>query len=308
MKIGIIGGSGYIGGEILRILLLHPNVEVTAVVSRQHAGEYVYKVHPNLRKQTMLKFTPLDIQQLKTTCDLIFTATPHGATADLVSKLLESGLKVIDMSADFRLKDPRDYEKWYGWKHGHPELLKESVYGMPELHREEIKNARLVACPGCMSTAAILALAPIAKTDVIERDRIVIDVKVGSSGEGTTPSLASHHPERFSGVRVYSVFGHRHIAEIEQELNALSEAPILVSFTPHAVNMVRGVLATVHVFLRRNLEVPEVWKLYRSLYQNEPFIRLVRENTGLYRLPNPSVLTVRTTVTSGLSLTLGRRG
>ena len=290
MKIGIIGGSGYTGGEILRILLLHPMAEVTAVVSRQHAGDYIFKVHPNLRKQTMLKFIPLDVQQLKKTCDLVFTATPHGATVNLVSKLLEVGLKVIDMSADFRLKNPLDYEKWYGWKHSKPELLKESVYGLPELHREEIRKSRLIACPGCMSTATVLALAPVIKTDAIEKDKIVVDVKVGSSGTGATPTLASHHPERFGGVRVYNVYDHRHIAEIEQELNSLSEEPVTISFTPHAVNMVRGILATIHVFLKKVLEVPDVWRLYRSLYQNEQFIRLVRENKGLYRLPNPNIV------------------
>lgn len=290
MRIGIIGGSGYIGGELLRILLLHQKVEVTAVVSRRYAGEYVFRAQPNLRKQTTLKFIPLDIQNLKQTCDLIFTATPHGATVDLVSKLLEAGLKVIDMSADFRLKNPADYERWYHWKHNNPELLKESAYGLPELHREEIKNARLIACPGCMSTASVLGLAPVVKAGVIEENRIVVDAKVGSSGGGAAPTPASHHPERFGGVRAYNVFGHRHIAEIEQELNALSEKPVTVSFTPHAVNMVRGILATIHVFPRKDLTIPDVWKLYRAFYQNEPFVRLVRDNKGLYRLPNPSIV------------------
>ncbi|MFH0749164.1 MAG: N-acetyl-gamma-glutamyl-phosphate reductase [Candidatus Bathyarchaeota archaeon] len=290
MRIGVIGGSGYIGGELLRILLLHPKVEVTTIVSRQHMGEYVFKVHPNLRKQTMLKFSPLDIQQIKMACDLVFTATPHGASVNLVPTLLEAGLKVIDMSADFRLKDSVDYEKWYGWSHSHPELLKEAVYGLPELHREEIRKSRLIACPGCMSTATILALAPIVHPDAIDRTKIVVDVKVGSSGTGTTPTLSSHHPERFGGVRAYNVYGHRHIAEIEQELNLLSKEPISISFTPHAVNMVRGLLTTIHVFLKEDLNISDVWKLYRSLYQNEPFIRLIRENKGLYRLPNPNII------------------
>jgi len=290
MKIGIIGGSGYIGGELLRILLLHPKVEVTAVVSRQYAGEYLYRVKPNLRKQTTLKFVPLEIEYLKKNCDLVFTATPHGATVNLASKLLEAGLKVIDMSADFRLKNPADYEKWYGWKHSNPSLLGEAVYGLPEFHREEIRKARLIACPGCMATVTILSLAPVVKAGVVEKDRIVVDAKIGSSGGGSAPSPASHHSERFGGVRVYNVFGHRHIAEIEQELNALAEEPVTISFTPHAVNMVRGILATSHVFLKKDLTVPDVWRLYRSLYQNEPFVRLVRENKGLYRLPNPNIV------------------
>lgn len=290
MKVGIIGGSGYIGGELLRILLHHPNVEVTVVVSRRYVGEYVFRAQPNLRKQTMLKFLPLDIQNLKKSCDLVFTATPHGSAVDLVPKLLDAGLTVIDMSADFRLKNPSDYERWYGWKHNHPNLLKESVYGLPELHREEIKNARLIACPGCMSTLSILSLAPVVKEGVIEGDRVVVDIKIGSSGGGITPTPASHHPERFGGVRAYSVFGHRHIAEIEQELNLLVDEPIKTSFTAHAVNMIRGILATVHVFLKRDLAVPDVWRLFRSFYQNEPFIRIVRDSRGLYRLPNPNIL------------------
>jgi len=290
MKIGIIGGSGYTGGELLRLLLLHPNVEVTAVVSRTHAGSYVFKSHPNLRKQTMLKFMPLDLSKLKKNCDLVFTATPHGATLNLVSNLLETGIKVIDMSADFRLKTASDYEKWYGWKHSKPELLKDSVYGLPELHREQIRSSHLIACPGCMATAAILALAPIVSRDFIHKDKIVVDVKVGSSGSGSTPTLASHHPERFGGVRAYNVYDHRHIAEIEQELKSFSDDPIIVSFTPHSVNMVRGILATIHLFLKQDLQIPEIWRLYRGFYRDEPFIRIIRENQGIYRLPNSNLV------------------
>ena len=163
LRIGIIGGSGYVGSELLRLLLMHPQVEVTMVTSRQSAGEYIFNVHPNLRGLTQLKFVPQDMAELQKNCDLIFTATPHGGSVNLVPKLLEAGLKVIDMSADFRLKNPADYETYYGWKHAHPEMLKEAAYGLPELHREEIKKAKLVACPGCEATAAILGLAPIVK-------------------------------------------------------------------------------------------------------------------------------------------------
>lgn len=242
MRIGIIGGSGYVGSELLRLLLMHPQAEVTMVTSRQSAGEYVFNVHPNLRGLTQLKFVPLDIAELQRYCDLIFTATPHGGSVNLVPKLLEIGLKVIDMSADFRLKNPADYDAYYGWKHAHPEMLKEAAYGLPELHREEIKKTKLVACPGCMATTAILGLAPIIKAGLIDKDKIVVDLKVGSSGGGSKPTPSSHHPERFGGVRPYQVVGHRHTAEVEQELNALSSEPIKISFTPHAVNMVRGIL------------------------------------------------------------------
>jgi N-acetyl-gamma-glutamyl-phosphate/LysW-gamma-L-alpha-aminoadipyl-6-phosphate reductase len=289
LRIGIVGGSGYVGGELLRLLLLHPQVEVTIVTSRQSVGEYVFNVHPNLRGLTQLKFVPLDLAELENNCDLVFTATPHGGSVNLVPRLLEAELKVIDMSADFRLKNPDDYDKWYGWKHAHPELLEEAAYGIPEFHRQEIRGARLVACPGCMATATVLALAPVVKADLVEKNRIVVDVKIGSSGAGSKPSIASHHPERFSGVRPYKVIGHRHIAEIEQELNGLTDESVTVSFTPHAVNMVRGILATVHVFPKKPLTSKDVWKTLRGQYEGEPFIRFVKYQKGPYQLPDPKV-------------------
>ena len=289
LRIGIIGGSGYVGSELLRLLLLHPQAEVTMVTSRQSIEEYVFNVHPNLRGLTQLKFVPQDMAELQKNCDLIFTATPHGGSVNLVPKLLEAGLKVIDMSADFRLKNPADYETYYGWKHAHPEMLKEAAYGLPELHREEIKKAKLVACPGCEATAAILGLAPIVRAGLVDKDKIVVDLKVGSSGGGSKPSPASHHPERSSGVRPYKVVGHRHIAEVEQELNALTNEPIKISFTPHAVNMVRGILATIHTFPKQKLDNKDLWRAFRGMYGNEPFIRLVKYQKGPYQLPDPKV-------------------
>lgn len=290
VKVGIIGGSGYVGGELLRLLLSHPKVEVTMVTARKNAGEYVFNVHPNLRGATQLKFLPLNLSDIAKNCDLVFTAMPHGSSVNLVPKLLEMGLRVIDMSADFRLKNPEDYVKWYGWKHAHPEILKEAVYGSTELHRQEIKNARLIACPGCMAITTILGLAPIVKANVIEKDRIVVDAKIGSSGAGSKPSISSHHPERFGGVRPYKTVGHRHIAEMEQELNLLTNEPITISFSPHAVNIVRGILSTIHVFLTKPLTIKEIWKIYREQYQGEPFVRLVRYQKGPYQLPDPKVV------------------
>ncbi len=289
MRIGIIGGTGYVGGELLRILLMHPQVEVTMVTSRQSAGEYIFNAHPNLRGITQLKFVPQDIVELQKNCDIVFTATPHGSSQKLVPKLLEAGLKVIDMAADFRLKNPQDYETYYGWKHTHPELLKEAAYGLPELHREEIKQARLVGCPGCMATATILALVPIVKAGLVNSKHIVADLKVGSSGGGSKPTPASHHPERFGGVRPYQVVGHRHMGEVEQEANAVSTEPVTVSFTPHAVNMVRGILVTLHAFTKQPLEAKDVWKALRGTYGTEPFIRFVKYQKGCYQLPDPKV-------------------
>ncbi len=290
VKVGIIGGSGYVGGELLRLLLAHPKVEVVIVTARKNVGEFVFGVHPNLRGATQLKFTPLDLSKIGNICDLVFTAMPHGRSVNLVPKLLDEGLRVIDMSADFRLKNPADYVKWYGWEHTHSEFLKEAIYGLPELHREEIRKARLIACPGCMAIATILGLAPMVKADVLEKDRIVVDAKIGSSGAGSAPSLASHHPERFGGVRPYKPVGHRHIAEIEQELNLLTKEKVTISFSTHAVNIVRGILSTIHLFPTKSLTDKEVWKIYRSFYEGEPFVRLVRYKKGLHRLPDPKVV------------------
>ena len=289
LRVGVIGGSGYVGGELLRLLLPHPEIELTTVTSRANAGEFLFGIHPNLRGATQLKFSTPDFSHLTKNCDLVFTATPHGSAVKLVPQLLETGLRVIDMSADFRLKNPADYDKWYGWTHAHPELLIDAVYGLPELHRQEIKNAKLVACPGCMSTATILGLAPLVKAGAIETNRIVADVKIGSSGAGRKPTIASHHPERYGGVRPYKVVGHRHIAEIEQELNILTCDSVKVSFTPHAINMVRGILSTIHVFLKKPLITREIWKLYRAQYQGEPFVRFVKFKKGPYQLPDPKV-------------------
>jgi N-acetyl-gamma-glutamyl-phosphate/LysW-gamma-L-alpha-aminoadipyl-6-phosphate reductase len=200
------------------------------------------------------------------------------------------GLKVLDLSADFRLKDPDAYPKWYGWNHLAPKLLEGAVYGLPELHREKIKKAELVACPGCMAHASILALAPIIKADIIERGRIVVDTKIGSSGGGSEPTPAGHHPERFGGLRPYKVVGHRHTAEIEQELMSMGGSEVKIAFSPHAVNMARGILATCHVWLTQNVRERDIWRADRGFYDGEPFVRMVKYRKGLYQLPDPKVV------------------
>ncbi len=236
-----------------------------------------------------MKFTPLNLHELTEQCELVFLATPHGASKDIAPTLLENGVKIVDLSADFRLKEEADYPKWYGWEHDHPELLKEAVYGLPELHREEIKKADLIACPGCMASASILALAPIVKAGFIDKDKIVVDAKIGSSGGGSTPTPAGHHPERFGGLRPYKVVGHRHTAEIEQELNTVG-GEVKVALSPHSVNMARGILATCHVWPTQPLEDRDVWRAYRGFYADEPFIRIVKYRKGLYQLPDPKVV------------------
>ncbi len=290
MKAGILGASGYVGGELLRLLLQHPHVEVTVATSNKYAGEFIHRVHPNLRGVTNLKFVKSDLSIMLDKCDLLFAATPHGVSSTIMPQIVEMGLKIIDTSADFRLKDPEDYPRWYNWHHKCPELLEKVVYGLPELHREEIKNGQLVACPGCMAAGAILALAPIAKSGKIEKDRIIVDLKVGSSGSGAKPSRSSHHPEHYSVVRPYKPVGHRHTAEIEQELSGLAGGRVLVSLSAHAVNMVRGILATCHVFQTEPIPMIEIWRLYRQFYDGEPFIRFVRDKKGIYRYPDPKVV------------------
>jgi N-acetyl-gamma-glutamyl-phosphate/LysW-gamma-L-alpha-aminoadipyl-6-phosphate reductase len=290
MKVAVFGASGYVGGEILRLLLRHQQVEVVAATSNTYAGEFVHRVHPNLRGHTTLKFVKSDIAKIISNCDLLFSATPHGISSTFMSQVLETGLKVIDSSADFRLKNPEEYPKWYKWVHRSPELLQKAVYGLPELHREEVKKAQLVAVPGCMAVGGILALAPIVKSGKVERDRIVADFKVGSSGAGARPSLSSHHSEHYSIVRPYKPVGHRHTAEIEQELSALAGDKILVSMSAHAVNMVRGILSTCHVFPKETISSADIWRLYRDFYAGEPFIRLVRDVKGNFRYPDPKIV------------------
>jgi len=287
-KIAVLGGSGYAGGELLRLLLAHPDCEIQAVTSRQYANEPLYRVHPNLRGVSTLKFQKPNPEAVSN-CDFAFLALPHGKAASIVPDLLARGMKVIDLTADFRLKNLSGYKEYYGWEHGHPELLKEAVYGLPELHRNEIRNSRLIAVPGCMATAAILGAAPLIAADLVEKNRIIVDTKIGSSGAGVTPTIATHHSERSRGVRPYKVTGHRHVAEIEQELGLLAGQEVKVAFTPHSVDMVRGILATIHLFTKQTLTDKDIWKAYRSRYGEEPFIRMVSDKKGLYGLPNPKV-------------------
>lgn len=290
MRVGVFGASGYVGGELLRLLLAHPRIELTAATSNTYAGEYIHRVHPNLKGQTTLKFMRPEPSKVADLCDILFMATPHGVSSKFVPGLLEVGLRIIDTSADFRLKDPGDYVRWYGWSHSCPELLGESVYGLPELHREEIRGARLVAVPGCMAVAGILALAPIVKSGRVDRSRVVIDFKVGSSGAGAKPSPSTHHAEHYSVVRPYKPVGHRHTAEIEQELSLICGEKVKVSMSAHAVNMVRGILSTCHTFLVDKMATADVWRIYREFYSREPFIRFMRDVKGLYRYPDPKIV------------------
>lgn len=299
MKIGIIGGSGFAGGTLLQILLMHPEVEVTKVTSRSLVGKFIHTVHPNLRNiSNNLKFSILNAEKLKDECDLVFTAIPHGTAHELIPDLLETGLKVIDLSADYRIKSQSIYEGYYG-PHSSPEYIEKAVYGMPELHREDIKNAELIAGPGCHASSAIYALAPLVNEGLINSGSIIIDSKTGSSGAGHKVSEASHHPFRENSIRPYKMTGHRHTAEIEQELNFVQNKlqynetiAVKVGFSAHGVNLIRGILSTCHVFIKDgiNLEEKQLYKAYRKFYRKEPFIRFIKQRTGLYQLPDPKLI------------------
>ena len=286
-KISIIGASGYTGGELLRWALMHPEMEVFQITSERFAGQSAYKLNPNLRGFTTLAFSP--VKQLSTDVDAIFICTPHKTAAPYVAQFLETGAKIIDLSADFRLKNKDTYAKYYA-VHPHPELLEKAVYGIPELHREEIKNAKLVACAGCLATSVILPLAPLIKNKLILPEGIIADSKIGSSAGGAGFDISTHHPERSGTVRSYKPSGHRHTAEIEQELSALALSQVSVGLTPHGIEMVRGILSTVHARLSGKAADIDLWKAYRSFFAGSPFVRLVKDQNTLYRYPEPKIL------------------
>ena len=285
VRCSIVGGSGYAGGDLLRLLLLHPNAEVHQVTSERFVGKFVHSLHPNLRKRTLLKFVSQEELQ---SCDVLFLCLPHGSSMGKIDRFAGLASKLIDLSADFRLKNPADYDVWYGNPHERPDLLSKFTYGICELHREEIRKSNWVSSAGCNATATILGLYPLFKNGIVDPDKTVVEVKAGSSEGGNSASEASHHPERAGCVRSYRPTGHRHVAEMIQELGG--GAPVRIHFSATSIDMVRGILATCHVFLKENLDEKAIWKLYREAYGNEPFIRIVKEREGIYRYPEPKLL------------------
>jgi N-acetyl-gamma-glutamyl-phosphate/LysW-gamma-L-alpha-aminoadipyl-6-phosphate reductase len=283
VSVSIVGGSGYGGGELLRLLLSHPLVEVKQATSKAHLGEYVYQVHPNLRKRTRLKFSdPGQIDPV----DILFLALPHGEAQKQITHYAAQAGKIIDLSADFRLRSPTDYEKWYGAAHTAPEWLGKFVYGLPELHRSDLAGACYVSGVGCNATASNLALLPLVKAEMIDLSApIIIEVKVGSSESGAEGNAGSHHAERANVIRTFSAFGHRHTAEVIQELGVKD-----VSLTMTAVDLVRGVLASAHGRVKAGVTGKDLWKAYRAVADENPFVRVVKEQRGIYRVPEPKVL------------------
>ena len=285
LRVSIAGGSGYVGGELLRLLLNHPGVEVAQVTSESHAARPVARCHPNLRKRTALVFCA--VAELEA-CDLLFLCLPHGQAMRQMDRWTALAPRLIDLSADFRLKQAAAYRTWYNLNHPRPELLAEFVYGIPELHRQEMKTARWISSAGCNATAVILALHPLFAGGLAHPDQTVVEAKVGSSEGGNDVSEASHHPERSQCVRSYKPSGHRHIAEMVQELGR--GETVRIHFSATAIDLVRGILATAHVFLKEPLEEKDIWRLYREAYGDEPFLRIVRDREGVHRLPEPKLL------------------
>ena len=267
-KVAIIGASGYTGGELLRMLLNHPEVEVTDITSRQHDGTPAHKIHPHIR-DSGLEF--VDKQPDELDADVVFTATPHGASMKIVPSILETGTKVVDLSGDYRYRDIEVYEKWYGMEHTDKE--NKGVFGLPELYRDEIKKAKLVANPGCFPTGAILSSYPLVKNDLV--DRIIIDSKTGVSGAGVNASATTHYPNIADNINPYKITSHRHMSEIQQELHGFDD--VKVSFTPHLVPVIRGIQTTSHSFLIKDITPDELREVYEKEYKDEYFIKLMDE-------------------------------
>ena len=281
IKISIAGGSGYGGGELVRLLLDHPHVEIHQVTSERFAGKMVNKIHPNLRKKTSIKFCSIaDLEK----CDVLFLSLPHGHAMEKIDFYRTLAPKIIDLSGDFRLSDAVTYEKWYGHEHTCPERLTDFIYGIPEINRDAISSADLVTGAGCNATATILGLYPIFRRGLASQ--AVIEVKAGSSEGGNSASEASHHPERSGAVRSYKPTGHRHVSEMLEVLGMENK----ISFSATSIEMVRGILATCHVFLDQPLSEKDLWKIYREDYSDERFIRIVKERSGIYRYPEPKLL------------------
>lgn len=283
IRAAIVGGSGYTGGDLLRLLLAHPEVEVTQVTSRRHLGEYVYQVHPNLRKRTALKFS--DPENLEPN-DVLFLALPHGQSQRKIDEYIQLATYIIDLSADFRLRSPADYHKWYGESHLAHDWLDRFVYGLPERHRRELRQAHYVSGVGCNATASILALLPLVNAELLDEGHpVIIEIKVGSSESGAEGNPGSHHPERSGVIRTFSPFGHRHTAEVIQELGLPD-----VYLTMTSVDLVRGALATAHATVKPGVTLKDLWRAYRNAADENPFLRLIKERRGIYRVPEPKIL------------------
>ncbi len=284
ISVGIVGGTGYTGVELLRLLLRHPQARVDVLTSRTEAGKRVADMFPSLRGHTELEFSDLDLDRLKQ-CDVVFFATPHGVAMQHAQELIDSDTKVIDLAADFRLQNLAEFEKWYGMQHSCPTVLTESVYGLTELNREKIKNARVIGNPGCYPTTVQLGLAPLLKNDttLINTQNIIIDAKSGVSGAGRKASLGMIYSENADNFKAYGVAGHRHHPEIVEALENISGQKgqfNQILFVPHLVPMIRGMLSTIYVDLTAQGQKLDIQALYEDFYKNERFVDVMPANSS----------------------------
>lgn len=268
IRVGVVGGTGYTGAELLRLLSLHPDVELNAITSRSEAGRAVSDLFPNLRGKLDLAFTQPDGAQLRD-CDLVFFATPNGTAMKQVPELLEAGVRVVDLAADFRIKDLKVWAQWYGMPHACPQLVEEAVYGLPEINRQAIRSARLVANPGCYVTAATLGFLPLLKHDLVASERLIADCKSGVSGAGRGASVAMLMGEVGESFKAYGVAGHRHLPEIIQNLTLATGQEVGLTFVPHLLPMVRGIHATLYAHMTADADVQA---LFEAHYADEPFV------------------------------------
>ncbi len=268
IKVGIVGGTGYTGVELLRILALHPEVELCVITSRSEAGTRVADLFPNLRGIVELEFSEPELSRLRV-CDLVFFATPNGTAMQMVPALLDSGVRVVDLAADFRLQDPAQWDQWYGMPHACPDLLAEAVYGLPEINRDAIRQARLVANPGCYPTAVTLGFLPLLERGLLNLDNLIADAKSGVSGAGRKASVGTLMGECGESFKAYAVPGHRHLPEISQTLSHIAKNGVALTFVPHLVPMVRGIHATLYGHINGQVDVQ---KLFEEYYAGEPFV------------------------------------
>ena len=272
IKVGVIGGTGYSGAELLRLLLAHPRVEIAAITSRGEAGKRVASLFPHLEGFLDLAFTAPDSDVLGD-CDIVFSATPNGVAMTQAPALLDAGVRLIDFAADFRLRDPAVWERWYRMPHACPDLLEEAVYGLPETHRTDIARARLIANPGCYPTAVQLGFLPLLEADLVDRSGLIADCKSGVSGAGRTAHVHTLFGEAADTMKAYGVSGHRHLPEIEQELSQAVGVPMVLTFVPHLVPMIRGIHATLYAPLKD--PDADLQGLFERRYAGEPFVRVL---------------------------------
>ena len=274
MKVGIIGANGYSGIELIRFLLQHPYTSIEIIVANSNSGKEIQELFPHLTNLFEMELKQLNIDEISSRVDLLFFATPSGISKDLIPSFLERGIKCIDISGDFRLKDPDLYETWYNFTHSNPNMLEEAAYGLADVYNENLAHSSLIANPGCYATAALLGLVPIIKHNVIDPGTIIIDGKSGVSGAGRKTSIATHYSEVNENVKAYKVGAHQHIPEIEQVLTEINGEKVNISFTTHLIPMTRGILTTIYASLKENLTSEQLHKLYEKFSSHSPFVRI----------------------------------